>query len=559
MILTYKKTHIKVSSGNLYVTPTHSTIEAMPGITAAVRADGYAITADGTADSRSIKFAYKACDATATPADIDNPAATSGCTNERQVTVIWAPRPYITNAAITSEAAILKDGRTVSNPTGAYADGTKFSKQGDNIVVTLTLGVNSQVLDTNAADQRPYIELDIGGQPRKATLLSNEASESGANWNLQFIYEVQASDYSTDGVSVKQNDLKNCAAIVTADYEVPMVGCNLPSHLTSATPVQGQRREGGRPEYDLDADNDGLIEISTAARLNLMRQDIDANGNIDGVPNAHGTVSLADAALAYYQTTGTTGFPDARKSSDGTTGCPAHRCTGYELTAHLTLTGDFEPFPNWNAVLEGNGNTISGLRIVNGSGMFQNIGNQAAILNIGFLNPNVQTNGKDGGGIIAGASAGTISNVYIHDAAISGKPGARGIGMIAGTVSGGTISNAYVTGTVTADGEDSAGTLVGNMQNGTLRNNYSRTNLGVGNGNQFRQYATVAGAHFGGNIANVWEEEDRVAVNPDSGTRTKTTAELREATSFPGWSAAWDFGDSCQYPVLNTRGHTAAS
>ena len=701
--LTYHENHIKILGSNgRYTPPSQTSLDALPGITTAVKDGNYVVTADN--DSRSpsgIKFAYKVCDTTATPADIDNRAATRSCTNERQVTIKWAPRPYTTNVAISNEAtgvspegskiakqgdqitvtltlgrqskvlpsatadqrpyieldiggvtrraspvsektrgsvynnkldfryevqasdhapngasvkkngfkncaaivtdnnqdipdydrpfmadcalpshpasttpvqgqrptdaaiasdvALIKNGETVTNPTGVYADGTRFSKQGDDIAVTLTLGENSKVLDTTAADQRPYVELDIGGVTRQATLYRNSTNRRGNNWQLHFVYEVQAGDYSASGVSVKQNGFKNCAAVVTTVGEVPLANCALTSHPTSDIPVQGQRRADGKAEYDLDADDDGLIEISTTAQLNLMRHDIDANGNIDGVPNAHGTVSLADAALAYYQTTGTTGFPDARKSSDGTTGCPANRCTGYELTEDLTLTGSFEPISNWNVVLEGNGHTISGLRIVNGAGMFQNIGSQAAILNVGFVGPSVTTHDEDGGGIIAGASAGTISNVYIHNGAISGKPGARGIGMIAGTKRSGRISHTYVTGTVTSTAEGAAGTLVGNMQNGTLRNSYSRTNLGVGNGNQFRQYATVAGAFMGGTISSVWEEEEPVSGHPDSGHRTKTETDLREATGFPGWDHAWEFGDACQYPVLKSGGHAAAT
>lgn len=537
--LSYQQTHIMLTSGNRKVSATDTSLSTLPGITTELNGNDYVVKAthvSGAGVPSGLDFAYKVCD----EADV--------CTNERQVSIIWTRRPYVNGIAISNEFLTLSpDGRTQNNPSGLYADGTtKFYQQGNHIIVALTLGVESKVPDSTAADQRPYVEMDIGGTTRRATLIRNKTVGSLYDNKLYFQYEVQAEDYAPEGIAVNANGLKNCVDIVTDDInQTPMVECPLPSQLTVATPVQGQRRADSKAEFDLDADNDGLIEIRTAAQFNLMRHDIDAQGNIDA-KDSNGTLHAAAGS-----------FPDYRKSSDRTTGCPSDRCIGYELAADLTLNGNFEPFLHWNAVLEGNGHTISGLRIVNGSGMFARTGSDAVIRNIGFISPTVQTDEADGGAVIAGVHQGAIANVYVGDGAISGNPGAYGMGMIAANMAGGTIRNVYATGTVspTAGAEGATGTLVGNMTTGTLENSYSRTNRGVGNGNQFRQYATIAGALYGGAVSSVWEEEGSVTGNPDSGYRTKTPAELREATGFPGWGDAWDFGDNCQYPVLTTGGH----
>ena len=75
------------------------------------------------------------------------------------------------------------------------------------------------------------------------------------------------------------------------------------------------------PPADYDADNDGLIEIDSLARLNAVRWDLDG----DGTPAAGNETGYAAA------------FPDAPFLM----GCPSG-CTGYELT------GDLE-FGTWDA------------------------------------------------------------------------------------------------------------------------------------------------------------------------------------------------------------------
>ena len=66
---------------------------------------------------------------------------------------------------------------------------------------------------------------------------------------------------------------------------------------------------------DYDADDDGLIEVSSLAQLNAVRWDLDGNGT----PSSGNAISYAAA------------FPNAVSGM----GCPSTGCTGYELTADL--------------------------------------------------------------------------------------------------------------------------------------------------------------------------------------------------------------------------------
>ena len=66
------------------------------------------------------------------------------------------------------------------------------------------------------------------------------------------------------------------------------------------------------PGKDYDADDDGLIEVSSLAQLNAIRWDLDANG------------SSTDSGYATAFPTPTAGM-----------GCPSAGCTGYELRANL--------------------------------------------------------------------------------------------------------------------------------------------------------------------------------------------------------------------------------
>ncbi len=161
------------------------------------------------------------------------------------------------------------------------------------------------------------------------------------------------------------------------------------------------------PILDLDRDDDGLIEIRY----------------------------LEDLAAMYYERSG-----DAyRESSDVpgiTRGCPANKCTGYELLRDLDFNddGSYRDLNNkrrwtemnlwlypgilghnnpFRATFEGNGYTISNLKIHDtGIGFASLFGRTAGkIMNLGLLN--VDISGQTFIGGLAGFNEGIIANCYV--------------------------------------------------------------------------------------------------------------------------------------------------
>ena len=159
---------------------------------------------------------------------------------------------------------------------------------------------------------------------------------------------------------------------------------------------------------DYDADDDGLIEVTTLAQLNAIRWDLDGNG------------STTEAGYA-------TAFPD--KPDD--MGCPATGCTGYELTADLDLDTDgsgavdaadayWDSGAGWaplgdhsttfNTTFEGNGHTITHLFIARGTtdyvGLFGKTGTGSVVRSVGLVDVDV-TGRYDAGGLV-GWNDGTV-------------------------------------------------------------------------------------------------------------------------------------------------------
>ena len=228
---------------------------------------------------------------------------------------------------------------------------------------------------------------------------------------------------------------------------------------------------------DYDADDDGLIEVSSLAQLNAIRWDLDGDGLVDDGSHSDDYDAAFPAAL--------TGM-----------GCPSAGCDGYELTADLDFdtngSGDADagdtywnagqgwtpigfgagirrtpPIPPFEAVFDGNGHTISNLRISLHSiitfdtishgfvGLFSYAGTDAVVRNLGLESVDVSPSG----------------------------PGVTGLGGLMGT-NGGTISNCYVTGRVSFFDTNDVGGLVGSNS-----------------GRIIASYATASvtgGAHTGG-------------------------------------------------------------
>ena len=216
---------------------------------------------------------------------------------------------------------------------------------------------------------------------------------------------------------------------------------------------------------DIDRDNNGLIEIETKAELDAMRYQLNGSGY--------------------------------RKSADTdvdkiTTGCPANKCNGYELKAHIDL-GEYQ---NWqpigdtanpfDAIFEGNSYTISNLSIettATNVGLFGKTATNTTISNVGLLNVNIKV-GENAGGLV-GFNQGTISNSYVVGKVI----GSQNVGSIVG-INGpdgyfsdeAMIKNSYAI--VTAGGANSSnvGGLAG-KNNAVIKRSYVIAKQLVGTAN----------------------------------------------------------------------------
>ena len=251
---------------------------------------------------------------------------------------------------------------------------------------------------------------------------------------------------------------------------------------------------GGR---DYDTDDDGLIEITSLAQLDVIRHDLDGDG----------VSTHADHAAM---------FPNPAPGM----GCLYRECVGYELNANLDFDtnrngsvdagdaywddgagwlpiGDPETEYRFNAVFDGNGHTIANLFIrwpdADYIGLFRATGADADIRNVRLTG--VRVTGEDFVGGLAGNNDGSISG-----SSVTGRvSGAEKVGGLAGSndgnVSGshssvpvagsgervggllgsnfGSVSDSYATGTVSGGGIYVGG-LVGTINsNGSVSNSYA--------------------------------------------------------------------------------------
>ena len=273
-----------------------------------------------------------------------------------------------------------------------------------------------------------------------------------------------------------------------------------------SAPVQAQ----GTVDYD--ADNDGLIGVSSLAQLNAIRWDLDGNG------------SATD-----------TGYAAAFPNPVSGMGCPSAGCTGYELYADLDFDtnrsgdadsgddywnggagwapiGAYAPHDsslNFGATFDGNGHTISNLFIDRSStsnvGLFGRADSYSVIRNTGLLSVNVT--GHDYVGGLAGWNSGTITA-------------------------------SYATGSVT--GDDEVGGLVGHKNSGTITTSYWDTDTSGQTASAGGVGQTTSQLQVPTNYTGIYEGWDVDIDNADGDDALST-----------GGDNPWDFGTESQYPTIN--------
>ncbi len=242
---------------------------------------------------------------------------------------------------------------------------------------------------------------------------------------------------------------------------------------------------------DYDADDDGLIEVSSLAQLDAIRYDLDG----DGSP------------------TNSTAYDAAFSNPATGMGCPSTGCTGYELTTNLDFdtngdgeadAGDtywnsgagWEPIGGENsefgATFEGNDNTIASLYInrnLSGMGLFGYTAAHSDIKRIGLVGANVTGRWNSGG--LVGVNKGTITGSYVSGRE-SSVTGVYNVGGLAGlSQNTGTITGSYATADVNGEGE--VGGLVG-QNGGPISASYATGDVtGIGSGQVWRVGGLVGG------------------------------------------------------------------
>ena len=276
--------------------------------------------------------------------------------------------------------------------------------------------------------------------------------------------------------------------------------------------------------------------------------------------NNNGLIGISDATQFYnirYNLAGTS-YKTSDLDISNSVDCPINGCSGYELTANIDLSSftNWEPIGSSNkftAILEGNGNTISGLRITDNNdyvGLFSAIQN-ATISNLKLAD--VSISGKNYVGALVGKATGTttLSNIELigdksqssSDAEIKGSGSQVGglVGHFTGAISdasssltvrgggntaiysgglvgflaakyvgglvgfltaGGSIKNSNSSGSVSNFTEvDNAGGLVGRSK-GSISNSWASGSVSV-TGNSNFHYGGLVGENTG-NISNSW-------------------------------------------------------
>ena len=236
---------------------------------------------------------------------------------------------------------------------------------------------------------------------------------------------------------------------------------------------------------DYDADNDGLIELRSLGQLDVIRYDLDGDGE-----SSHPDYIAA--------------FPGAVAGM----GCPAAGCSGYELAADLDFdtngnggidSGDayynlgkgWAPIgsdaPRFNGTFDGGGHTISNLFIIrpntNYVGLFGYLDSNSVIRNVELVDVDVtgyhsvgSLAGANGGAIIGSSASGDVSGrneqvgglvgqnqgvIEDSSANVDVVSGREQVGGLAGVNNGsGVIRGSSASGSVTSN-SDSVGGLVG--------------------------------------------------------------------------------------------------
>ena len=213
--------------------------------------------------------------------------------------------------------------------------------------------------------------------------------------------------------------------------------------------VDGSDGDDVANSVDVDADDDGLIEITTAQQLNQIRYNLSGN-------------SLKTSAA---------GSGNAAGCGNGN---DITACNGYELAANISLAD----YPNWVPIGSCPNIDMVALACLPNSALFNGIfeGNGFTISNLTITS--VESDNINGSGLFGAISPTSIlRNVHIRSANING--GVNLVGMLVGYAKGASIMGSSAEGTINVSGF-SVGGLVGFGPQARITSSYTVSGVGGG-------------------------------------------------------------------------------
>ena len=471
--------------------------------------------------------------------------------------------------AVAAQAVTLRTttrAATLDSPTILLDEGASST-----YTVVLASQPSANVTVTVASDNT-----DVTADTSAAAGVQTTLTFSSTNWNTpQTVVVTTAEDASGSDETATLTHTVSGGGYGSATYAL-LVGV----------------RDDEQTGTDYDADEDGLIEISSLAQLNAIRWDALTSGT-------RSASDLANHALAFPGAAAGMGCPDGSDAGDA-----PDACRGYELTQDLDFdtndsgganSGDefwnngagWVPLPEYRGILRGNGHIIYNLYMNHAlpeSGLFDTMSGRVEWLGLVDVNiTNTRATQITAGGLAAYSSAGTITGVFVtgvisaNPAATDGSQVRRNtvgglVGLNFGFPSGTAVRSCWVD--VRVSGKRAAG-LVGNVADGTVRSqatvhhSLSRGTLAPGSNPLFH---TQQGT---GNVVATYFDSTTHGTTTDGGCSAcaRTMAELRTPTGYEGiyatWDdadldgdgeadAPWDFGDQWHYPVLSFGGFDPA-
>jgi len=204
----------------------------------------------------------------------------------------------------------------------------------------------------------------------------------------------------------------------------------------------------------------------------------------------------------------------------------------------------FAPIGTFTGIFDGNGHTITGLkinRLFGEVGLFGSI-NNSEIKNVGMIDANISGDGHYVGGLVGYNNNSTTTNCY-STGAVSGD---NDVGGLFGQMGNTVATNCYSTCAVSGDGE-SIGGLAGSIFSNTTTNCYS-TGAVSGSTN----VGGFVGYNYLGTYDNCFWDTQTSGQATSAGGTGKTTAQMKQETTFTNWdfTTIWAIVEGVSYPTL---------